>query len=421
MRRLHLHPFLLIALILASAGLGGCEAPDASGPTVEERDSAGVTIVENSGEVGPDGGGWWVDPDPFLSVGTFQGDSVYQLYQVQGATRLRDGRIVVANAGSGEVRVFDEDGRFLASHGRKGEGPGEFQRPALAGVLGSDTLIVVDADLRRISLLQPEPGFLESVRLSDDAGGGGFPQGVFADGKVVLGGGFFWSSDSGVELGSGYSRRSTSYVILGLDGEVVTDLGEFPGSEFFMEVQNHGGGAVSMRARLIPFGKYAMQAVGPRRFHYASGDAWEIHSFDSSGALQRIVRHSRAPSAVQAQDLEARIQEEIAELSDPSEAPEVRASFDEMPVPGVMPAMAGLQADARGCLWVESYPRPGDETAHFDVLDPGGRLVGSVSLPSGLEVLEIGDDYVLTLYRDELEVEYLRLHRLERPPEGPAG
>jgi hypothetical protein len=176
-----------------------------------------------------------------------------------------------------------------------------------------------------------------------------------------------------------------------------------------------------MRARLIPFGKYAMQAVGPERFHYASGDRWEIRSFDSSGELRRILRLSRDPLPVRAPDLEARIQEEIAELSDPSEAPEVRAAFDEMPVPAVMPAMAGIQVDGRGYLWVEGYPRPGDEASLYDVLDPEGELVGKISLPSGLQILEIGEDYLMALYRDELEVEYLRIHRLARPAAETAG
>jgi len=362
-----------------------------------------------------------VDPNPLLSIGTFQGDSVYQLYRIQGAVRLEDGRIVVANAGSGEIRVFDGEGRFMVSHGRKGEGPGEFQRPTLAGILGPDTLVVVDTDLRRISLLQAGVGFLSSVRISDDVGGGAYPQGMFSDGTLVLGGGFFWSSDGGVELNSGYSRRATAYRAAGLDGELATDFGEFAGSEFFMQIQDQGGGAISMSARLIPFGKFAMQAVGPDRFYYSSGDSWEIQGFDSAGELQRLIRHDRNPLPVHGEDLDALIQEEIGELSDPSDEPEVRTGYEEMPVPDFMPAMARLHSDARGYLWVEHYRRPGDETPVYDVLDPDGRLVGEVTLPPGLGILEIGDDYILALYRDELEVEYLKLLRLQRPLVDPTG
>ena len=121
---------------------------------------------------------------------------------------------------------------------------------------------------------------------------------------------------------------------------------------------------------------------------------------------------------VRSEDLEALIQEEIAELGEPSEAPGVRAGYEEMPVPDVMPAFAGLHPDALGYLWVEEYRRPGDDTPVFDILDPDGAYVGRVTLPEGMEILEIGGDYLLALYRDELGVEYVKMLTLRRPGAG---
>lgn len=403
--------FCLIPLV----GTVGCEpAPDQTVQTVT-RDSAGISIVENSGEIPADVGGWTIAEEPSLSIGTFQGDSLYQLFQVQGAMRMADGGIAVANGGSGEIRVYDSEGRFLSSHGRKGEGPGEFQRPALVGVLSGDTLVVVDNQLRRISLVHADDGFLGSARLSEDLGGGGFPRGMFADRTLVVGGGFYFSSSSGMELSDGYSRRQTSYLSADLDGELVTDFGQFPGSEFFMQIQSQSGGAISMSARLVPFGKYAMEAVGPDRFYFGSGDTWEVEVFDPSGRLLSLVRLDRDPFPVEDADLAAVIEEEVAEADDPTQAPEIRAGFEDMPVPDVMPAFAGLHADALGFLWVERYRKPGDDVPFFDIVSPDGALVGAAALPSGSDILEIGADYVLVVQRDELEVEYLRLFSLNRP------
>jgi len=42
------------------------------------------------------------------------------------------------------------------------------------------------------------------------------------------------------------------------------------------------------------------------------------------------------------------------------------------------------------------------------------RMVGSVILPDAFRVFEIGDDYILGRYADELGVEYLRLFGLTR-------
>jgi hypothetical protein len=378
------------------------------------RDSAGVTIVENSGAVPADGGGWSLSPEPLVSIGTFQGDSLYQLYSVQGATRLSDGRIAVVNGGSGQVRFYDSAGVYLASIGRKGEGPGEFDGPALAGVLPGDTLLVVDGNLRRISLLHPDGGVVRTAPISDDLGGNLYPRGMFGDGSVVLGGGFYWSSDSGDQLSDGYRRPPTAYRSCALDGALVTDFGEFPGSEFFMQVRTVGGG-VSMAARLIPFGKYAMAAVSPDRLLFGSGDSYEILAYDPSGRLLEVFRRDREPVPVAGSDLDAYIEERAADAEDENAARETRQSFADMPVPDFMPAFAGLESDAFGYLWAEAYRRPGEEGASFDIFDPQGALVGKVVLPEWVEILEIGRDYVLGLFRDELDVEYVRLYRLQRP------
>jgi hypothetical protein len=85
-----------------------------------------------------------------------------------------------------------------------------------------------------------------------------------------------------------------------------------------------------------------------------------------------------------------------------------------MPVPDFMPAFAGLHADVLGYLWVDEYRRPGDDTPVFDILDPDGALVGRTTLPAVSEILEIGEDYILALHRDELEVEYVELFSLHR-------
>ena len=48
------------------------------------------------------------------------------LHRVMDATKLPDGRIVVANNGTHELRVFDAAGTHVATWGGRGEGPAEF-------------------------------------------------------------------------------------------------------------------------------------------------------------------------------------------------------------------------------------------------------------------------------------------------------
>ena len=90
------------------------------------QDSAGVVIVENERPAPGSRLGWRVGDIASLSIGTQEGEEPYQLYGVEDATRLDDGRIGVANSASGEIRVFGPDGSHLVSWGGIGEGPGEF-------------------------------------------------------------------------------------------------------------------------------------------------------------------------------------------------------------------------------------------------------------------------------------------------------
>jgi hypothetical protein len=376
-----------------------------------------VAIVENRGELPPGEGVWAVDSEPLVSIGTFQGDTLYQLYEVSGAARLSDGRIGLANRGTGEIRVYDPQGRFLTSHGRKGEGPGEFQSPALAGVLGEDTLVVVDYQLRRISLLDAGEGFLEAARIEDGVGGVLFPSGIFADRAVLVGGGFSWSSDSGDELTDGYTRPPTSYQSVRLDGTLAQDFGEFPGSEFFMQVQRSAGGGIAMSARLIPFGRHAMEAVTPTGLYFGSGNSWEVEVHDPEGQLVRLIRWDRPSIPVTDALLDSYIQEQEAE-AEGNEAREIRQQLSEMPVPETMPAFGGLHADDLGFLWVERTRIPGDDVPVFDIFGPDGALTAQGTLPEDSQILQIREEEILVLFRDELGVEYLRVYSLTRGPGG---
>lgn len=47
--------------------------------------------------------------------------------RIVSVARGEEGNLVVADAGWGEIRVFDSGGEHVRTIGREGEGPGEFQ------------------------------------------------------------------------------------------------------------------------------------------------------------------------------------------------------------------------------------------------------------------------------------------------------
>ena len=105
---------------------------------------------------------WRVSSNPILSIGLVDGPEPYLLYDVTSLRLTSRGQIIVANAGTGEVRVFDSDGAFVGAVGRRGQGPGEYQHLTGIELFARDSLIVFDRDLRRLSVFSPSGQFLRS-------------------------------------------------------------------------------------------------------------------------------------------------------------------------------------------------------------------------------------------------------------------
>lgn len=94
-----------------------------------------------------------IDPTPALEIGTSEGDPALEFNRMSGFRRLPDGRIVVADGATRELRWFAPDGRHLATLGRRGSGPGEFQGVVTLLPWAGDSLAAFDANLRRVTTL----------------------------------------------------------------------------------------------------------------------------------------------------------------------------------------------------------------------------------------------------------------------------
>lgn len=108
---------------------------------------------------------WSLSEAPLLEIGVREGEEPYQLHRAQSAVRLDDGRIVVLNGGSQELRFFGPDGRFLFAVGREGEGPGELRYPTWLRKAGADSLLVWDQGMARVSFFNESGEFLGSRAL----------------------------------------------------------------------------------------------------------------------------------------------------------------------------------------------------------------------------------------------------------------
>ncbi len=65
-------------------------------------------------------------------------------------------KIYVADSGNNRIVIFNFQGKFLGTIGKKGQGPGEFSRPTGIFVASDSTLIVADFDNNRLQIFDPD-------------------------------------------------------------------------------------------------------------------------------------------------------------------------------------------------------------------------------------------------------------------------
>lgn len=397
---------LRTAVLLFAGMAAGCGAGDAGRGDVVMRDSAGIQIVEARRGLWPEGREWRVPSPPRLEIGVVEGDPAYQLFRVTGATRLKDGRIVVANGGSSQLRVFDADGRFLGEVGGPGEGPGEFR--ALVGVwpYRGDSIAAWDGRLRRITVFDRELQFVRSARL-ERPGFNPIVLGAFPDGSVV-------TFDEQLELPDASPREQYgTFARHGPEGEFLDSIARYP---TFTTVPIQGPDGTNLFISVVTFGPHTVAAVAPANFVVGTARDYELRVHSRDGLLVRLIRWHGPDRAVRDADVAKYREERLESARNVDELRRVRAEIEQTPVAPEFPAYRMLVVDRTGNLWVESYPRPGENgRRRWTVFDAAGRMLGDVAIPERLWVFEIGDDYVLGVERDELGVEYVRMYALVKP------
>jgi len=372
------------------------------------RDSAGLTLVESPGPSTDDDLSWALDSVPRLDIGALDGPPELQLYQVRGAIRLEDGGVAVLNAGTREVRLYGPDGRYLGSMGGQGDGPGELNNPASLHRWAGDSLAVWDVRTRRLTVYGMDGSLGRTLSLPQPEGLGipafshRLANGALATTSMKL-------STEG--LSTGNVRVPVEVALLSSDGEVLESLGTHPGDETFMQI-----GEESVSILRVPFARGF--AVAPHEIEtiVAQTDRLELLYYGADGALARIARVAVPPRLATDADRQAHLEERLA--SAPEQArPGLRTLLRDHPGPDTLPAFTALKDDAMGNTWVRRFRSPADRgSEQWIVLDAQGAMRGTVALPPGIDVYEIGRDWLLGRWTDALEVEHVRLWRLNGRP-----
>jgi hypothetical protein len=366
-------------------------------------DSAGVAIAENRGPAWGPGDALVIAERPVLRVGAIEGPSEYQLHDVQGALRLEDGTLVIANAGSNEIRFYDHLGRHLRSVGRVGDAPGEYRLITGLGAGPGDSLWVYDYGARRFTVLTAQGDFVRVVTLGATLSA---PNAVgrLADGSFAVK--EQWSSNIQGERQTGLTRGTTAVTRILPDGSRFDTVATVLGREVFLSDEN---GRAVMSAPL--FARASSASVIGNDVYVGDQTTFEILRYSAEGDLRQIIRVPDADLRITQDDVDAVIAGELARVPE-SRHPLLRSFLESMDMPPTRPAYGRLHVDQDRKLWVAKPTRYPYAARSWTLFNADGRLLGEVAMPEGLRLQQAGRDWVLGVWRDDLGVEYVALHRL---------
>ena len=393
-----------------------CDGPARGPDGVTVTDSAGIEIVTIAA---PDAraGAWTTDSLPVLELGRATGPEAALLYNVVGAARLRDGRVLVANGSSEELRIFTADGTLTDTWGGEGEGPGEFRALSFLAVLPGDSALVFDRRLQRATVFDPlgrvagiwstaVPG---APLLQDAAGvttAGDLVLYAFVGEDPVLPGPFATPQVIGR-----FDRAEGRYSV----------IDTIPGSEL-AQVERDG----RLIAVVRPFGRKSDVVVHGNFIFAIDAEAdVRVRVYSALGEMVRLLHIETPETRVTNGLVQDWIEGFIAQYSTGSAPLEAmwRFGFERAAPVTVVPLFRSLEVDADGNVCGERYPLTETVAPVYWCFAPDGRFVRSIALPAGIRragnpnlepPLEIGVDHALGVWADELGVERVRLFRLRR-------
>jgi hypothetical protein len=416
---------LLVGIGLLVTAAGGCSSGTTGGEAGWRHE-----IVEGEGvrTVRTLGGSVWGNGARLVeevSVGVETGPDEYMLGSVWGLC-LDDERIYVLDTAVPALRLYDRQGRYLKDIGRKGAGPGEFDRPMSVRVdPGTGRIFVRDDPQGRLTVYDGGGNPLDTW--PTQSGFQTSEQMVLTPAGDVYTPVFIPSEDKDVMWERGLRRMGP----LGAPGDTLR-VPRLPFDEWVIEIRTES----SWIRNTVPFSPSFEERVLPSLdvvLGVSTDYRFELRHRDGSRTVIEKVDWDKVP--VEAAEARWHRGAAAANMRDM----EPGWAWNGPEVPSYKPPFSGFLADDRGRIWVWS-PGPGlhvegcdedpkdarsyrsdpcwKETWRFDIFDHQGRYLGRVPLPAGMDDFPepyIHGDCMVALVTGPDEVPRVKVYRLEVP------
>ena len=353
-RRL-MHRGILAGILLCAAGGAGCRnadfvAGDDAAPTIQLTET--------------------------LQVGDDTREAAVFFSAISAISVDRRGRIYVLDSRAPLVYVLSSDGDSLGVIGSEGEGPGEYRQPSAVVIGQSDSVYVFDNLPDRIMVYEPaayEYAYGVTVEPEGEEHATSLmaarPEAFY----VQFGLPPFLLGEDGMYV----NEQTDDYVKrVAYSGVVVSEPLLSVANQNWVYALTENGGLSFVQ---VPFGRSGFIRTGPGgTFYYGENEAIRIQIMSSAGVPAGLIERDHTPVEVGFEEME----EVVADIEGA-----FRLIFDQKGIRhSTKPAYEDFIVDDHSRVWIKLEGVTDVPMAQWLVLDPSGRAVGRVELPSDVDL-----------------------------------
>jgi hypothetical protein len=294
--------------------------------------------------------------------------------------------VLIADGSDNTIWYREAAGRPFRTIGRSGTGPGEFRRLVRLLRCPSGSLVAVDFGTKFVryaadgAIRSEIPTPMSAHRFVGCASENALVLQIDGDGRVPE--------------SLGLHRQASRLVLFTPDSSSERTIGEYAGTTYFYS--KRGEYFID-----VPLAPRTLAAAGSTWLYVMDTDKPVVHAVSLAGAERRAI-----PVTIQRQPLapgafDRAVDERLATIPVAETRRIVAPIRSELPEAEELPYVDAVVTGPRDVVWLRSFEGDARGWRLWHAYGADGSSQGTLVLPSALEVMEIGDNSVLGVLREE--------------------
>jgi hypothetical protein len=325
--------------------------------TIEKID--GITVVKNPKEPMYGEGVFLIKEE--LSIGEEGKGEEYFFADARDIAVDEEGKFYILDIHEAHIKIFDKNGKYIKTIGKKGQGPGEMSFPSSIQITPADEIAVNDSAARKIHFFDLEGNFLHAVSQLNMS--------FFTDPKI----------DRRGNISASYMivDKEVTYVLKTFDRQLQESIAIF-------------SVVVLKYPKINPFyPRCFWDLIKEDKIIWGFAEKYELFIIDSEGKTAKKITKEFDPVKITEEEKESLIQERFGGRENMGS--QVKLIWDDFHNPFIF-----LCVDDNGRIFTRTYEKEAESGEYYyDVFDPDGKYLAKIPLKSRPYVIKKGKLYTI--------------------------